>query len=476
MTKPIPWTALQILEATKGEILCGGTEHFFSGVSIDSRRIFPGDLFVAIQGEVHDGHDFVKDVVESGVCGLLINKNKADVFLSDLRVREEWRQKGPLCVAVKDTTKALGDLTAFQRRRSDVSVIAITGSNGKTTTKEMTNGIISRCFRTLATIGNFNNQIGLPLTLLKLNRSHQWSVLELGMNHPGEIRRLSEICMPDIGVITNIGPAHLEKLGSLKGVMDAKAELLENIKPNGTVVLNADDPNLSDLCRRTSKKVLRFGFSEDADIRAISVKKKRFGTSFILSMPTETLDIDLKIPGAFMISNALAAASAAYLLGLKAQDIKAGLEEFKSVQGRMNVFKIKSGIHIIDDTYNANPSSMESAIMTLKSMKGSHRGVLVAGDMHELGDYAESMHKKIGSVAAGIGISGLYLTGRFAGSVAAGAQRNGMKCQDIFTGTKQEIVEELKYTLGPDDWVLVKGSRTMAMEQVVQDLRDWADI
>ncbi len=476
MTKPIPWTALQILEATKGELLCGGTERFFSGVSIDSRRIFPGDLFVAIQGEVHDGHSFVKDVVESGVCGLLINKNKADVFFSDVRVREDWRQKGLLCVAVKDTTKALGDLTAFQRRRSNVSVIAITGSNGKTTTKEMTNGIVSRCFGTLATIGNFNNQIGLSLTLLKLNRSHQWSVLELGMNHPGEIRRLSEICMPDIGVITNIGPAHLEKLGSLKGVMDAKAELLENIKPNGTVVLNADDPNLSDLCRRTSKKVLRFGFSEDADIRAISVKKKRFGTSFILSMPTETLPIDLKIPGAFMISNALAAASAGYLLGLKAEDIKAGLEEFKSVQGRMNVFKTKNGIHIIDDTYNANPGSMESAIMTLKSMKGEHRGVLVAGDMHELGEHAESMHKKIGSVAAGIGISGLYLTGRFAGSVAAGAQRNGMKRRDIFTGTKQEIVENLKDTLGPDDWVLVKGSRAMAMEQVVQDLRDWADI
>jgi UDP-N-acetylmuramoyl-tripeptide--D-alanyl-D-alanine ligase len=476
MTKPIPWTALQILEATKGELLCGGPERFFSGISIDSRRIFSGDLFVAIQGEVHDGHSFVKDVVESGVCGLLINKNKADVFFSDVRVREDWRQKGLLCVAVKDTTKALGDLTAFQRRRSNVSVIAITGSNGKTTTKEMTNGIVSRCFGTLATIGNFNNQIGLPLTLLKLNRSHQWSVLELGMNHPGEIRRLSEICMPDIGVITNIGPAHLEKLGSLKGVMDAKAELLENIKPNGTVVLNADDPNLSDLCRRTSKKILRFGFSEDADIRAISVKKKRFGTSFILSMPTETLPIDLKIPGAFMISNALAAASAGYLLGLKAEDIKAGLEEFKSVQGRMNVFKTKNGIHIIDDTYNANPGSMESAIMTLKSMKGEHRGVLVAGDMHELGEHAEFMHKKIGSVAAGIGISGLYLTGRFAGSVAAGAQRNGMKRRDIFTGTKQEIVENLKDTLGPDDWVLVKGSRAMAMEQVVQDLRDWADI
>lgn len=476
MTKPIPWTALQILEATKGELLCGGPERFFSGVSIDSRRIFSGDLFVAIQGEVHDGHSFVKDVVESGVCGLLINKNKADVFFSDVRVREDWRQKGLLCVAVKDTTKALGDLTAFQRRRSNVSVIAITGSNGKTTTKEMTNGIVSRCFGTLATIGNFNNQIGLPLTLLKLNRSHQWSVLELGMNHPGEIRRLSEICMPDIGVITNIGPAHLEKLGSLKGVMDAKAELLENIKPNGTVVLNADDPNLSDLCRRTSKKILRFGFSEDADIRAISVKKKRFGTSFILSMPTETLPIDLKIPGAFMISNALAAASAGYLIGLKAEDIKAGLEEFKSVQGRMNVFKTKNGIHVIDDTYNANPGSMESAIMTLKSMKGELRGVLVAGDMHELGDHAESMHKKIGSVAAGIGISGLYLTGRFAGSVAAGAQRNGMKRRDIFTGTKQEIVENLKDTLGPDDWVLVKGSRAMAMEQVVQDLRDWADI
>lgn len=475
MTKPIPWTAVQILEATKGELLCGDRGRPFSGVSIDSRRISIDDLFVAIKGDFHDGHSFITDVVKCGVCGLVVGRDKIDEIFSDGRVREDWRKKGIACVAVKDTTKALGDLAAFQCRRSSVSVVAITGSNGKTTTKEMTHAIVSRCFRTLSTSGNFNNQIGLPLTLLELSRSHQWAVLELGMNNPGEIRRLSEICMPDIGVITNIGPAHLEGLGSLEGVMHAKTELLENIKPNGTVVLNVDDPKLLDLAGKTSKKVLLFGFSEDADIRAISVKKNGPRTSFTLSMPTESLSIDLKIAGDFMVSNALAASAIGYLLGLTAEEIKAGLEEFNPVQGRMNVFKTKCGIHIIDDTYNANPGSMESAIMTLNSLKGEQRGMVVAGDMYELGEHAEPMHKKIGSVAAGAGISRLYIAGKFAGSVAAGARSEGMDTRDIFTGTKEEIVKDLEERLCPDDWVLVKGSRAMGMEKIVQSLKDWAD-
>ena len=257
MTETIPWTTAEILEATGGDFLSGDIKYSFSSISINSRRISADDLFVAIQGNVHDGHSFCADVIKQGVLGLLIQKDKT----GDLPITELER-KGIVCVAVNNTTKALGDLAAYNRKRSNVSVIAITGSNGKTTTKDMTAAVVARRFNTLSTSGSFNNEIGLPLTLLKLDYRHQWSVLELGMNSPGEIARLSEICLPDVGVIINIGPAHLEGFESIDGVMHAKGELLEKIKHGGTAVLNADDPKILQLAGKTSKNVLFFGLSK----------------------------------------------------------------------------------------------------------------------------------------------------------------------------------------------------------------------
>jgi UDP-N-acetylmuramoyl-tripeptide--D-alanyl-D-alanine ligase len=353
-------------------------------------------------------------------------------------------------------------------------VVAITGSNGKTSTRKMTAGVVSRRFSTLSTYRNLNNHIGLPLTLLNLSVEHQWAVLELGMNHPGEIKRLGEICSPDIGVITNIGPAHLEGLGSLDAVMHAKGELLEEIKPDGTAVLNADDPKLLHLAHSISRKVLFYGRSKNARIRALSVKGTETGLSFDLVLPEERVTVDLKTPAVFMISNALAAAAVGYLLGLTAGEIKEGLEAFKPVPGRMNIIKTGKGITIIDDTYNANPGSMKAAITTLGSLKGGHPGILVAGDMLELGTHAESMHRNIGRIVAGSNIADLYVTGEFARTVAQGAMDKGMDIGNIFTGTKEEILEDIKYRLGPGDWVLVKGSRSMTMETIVQDLLDWA--
>jgi len=461
----IPWTTAEILEATRGDLLCGDIKHTFEGVSIDSRTISANELFVAIKGKVYDGHRFVSNVISSGVRGLIISKDKVCDFAGT-----DWQDKGIVCVAVSDTTKALGDLASFNRRRTDVSVIAITGSNGKTTTREMTASVVSTRYKTLSTKGNFNNEIGLPLTLLDLKNSHQWAVLELGMNRPGEIYRLGEICIPDIGVITNIGFAHLEGLSSIKGVMNAKGELLKRIKPDGTAVLNADDSRVLYLSTKTSRKVLYFGLSEDASIRALDVNETTTGISFTLVLPEERITIKLRAFGRFMVSNALAAASVGYIIGLSLEEIKAGLEYFQPVKGRINIFDVR-GVHIIDDTYNANPDSMEAAIRILSSLKGSSRGILVAGDMLELGEHAESMHKKIGALSARSKIARLYVTGEFAEAVANGAGKEDKNSMDIFIGAREEILEDLKKSLLPGDWVLVKGSRAMGMEKIVEGLK-----
>jgi murE/murF fusion protein len=468
--RPAAWNTAEILEATGGNLLSGDLKHFFSGVSIDSRNISVDELFVAIKGDTHDGHNFIGDVVETGVSGLLIDKANTHMLPG-----KESIKNGMVCITVSTTIRALGDLAAFHRKRSNASVVSITGSNGKTSTRKMTAGVVSKRFSTLSTSGNLNNHIGLPLTLLNLNPSHRWAVLELGMNSPGEIKRLAQICSPDIGVITNIGPAHLEGLGSLDAVMKAKGELLEEIKPDGTAVLNADDPRLMQLAENTSRNVLFFGRSKNARISAQSVKETGAGLSFTLVLPEESITVELKTPAAFMISNALAAAAVGYVLGLTAGEIKDGLEDFKPVKGRMNILKTGKGITIIDDTYNANPDSMKAAINTLRSLKGNHMGILVAGDMLELGDYAESMHRNIGRIAAGSNIAKLYVTGQFSETVASGAMDEDMNPRDIFTGTKEDILKRIKDRLDPGDWVLVKGSRGMAMETIVQGLLEWAN-
>ena len=232
---PIPWTLRDMLSATGGELLSGNPDSVFAGISIDSRNIAAEDVFVAIIGDVHNGHGFVQDVIQKGVRAVVIDKSAAADFPISA-----WQAAVIGCIAVIDTTRALGDLAAYNRRRANVSVVAITGSNGKTTTRQLCAAVVSRRFNTLSTARNFNNQIGLPLTLLRLQPGHQWAVVEIGTNSPGEIARLAEICAADIGVITNVGPAHLEKLGSLDGVMREKGDLLKKLKAGGRAFLNAD--------------------------------------------------------------------------------------------------------------------------------------------------------------------------------------------------------------------------------------------
>ncbi len=467
--KPIPWTTHEIIQATGGELLCGDRHRSFAKVFIDSRNIPAEGLFVAIVGEIHDGHSFLNDVVAKGGQGLVVNRTQ----IEQLPVAD-WQNIELVCIAVDDTTRALGALAAFNRRRAAASVIGITGSNGKTTTRQMTATVVERQFNTLATAGNFNNEIGLPLTLLGLEPGHQWAVVELGTNNHGEIARLAAICTPNIGVITNIGPAHLEGLGSIDGVAREKGSLLKGLAKGGQAVLNADDPRVFQLAGQTQNEVILYGFSDQASVRAAEVKDDDHGISFLLKLAGEDIPIRLNTSGRFMVINALAAAAVGNLVGLSSGTIKAGLESFTPVSGRMNVLQTANGINIIDDTYNANPDSMKAALSTLDSMRTGSRAVFVAGDMLELGSQASELHKNLGILAAQSGISRLYARGDYAESVASGALDEGLKASDIFTGTRREITADLIKWLQPGDWVLVKGSRGMAMEKVVQGIKDWA--
>ncbi|MFW6011626.1 MAG: UDP-N-acetylmuramoyl-tripeptide--D-alanyl-D-alanine ligase [Desulfosalsimonas sp.] len=462
---PIPWTVEDIVKATGGELLSTTDASCFSGVGIDSRRIKEDEVFVAIPGQRYDGHSFAAAVAEAGIRCVIVQSDRVD----SLPV-SEWRRQKAGCIAVDDTIRALGDMAAYQRRRAGIVVSAITGSNGKTTTKEMTAAILERKYKVLATPGNFNNEIGLPLTLLQLSHDHQAAVLELGMNHPGEIAKLSAICSPDIGLITNIGPAHLEGLGSIEAVAQAKAELLENVKTGGTAVLNADDAYGSWLASRTNRRVLFFGFGENSDIRAVNMEERESGIFFTLVTPDDSADVKLPLRWRFMAHNALAAAALGYLMGIPAKQISERLGEFKPVPGRMVVCRTETGAYIIDDTYNANPGSMEEAIRSLASLNDRKRGILVAGDMLELGEAAAELHEDMGRLAAGAGINRLYLAGEFASRVAHGAKCAGMNGADIFVGTKQDIIKDLESRLEPGDWILVKGSRSTGMDEIVERL------
>jgi UDP-N-acetylmuramoyl-tripeptide--D-alanyl-D-alanine ligase len=465
------WTIDQIIEATSGRLISGPPDLTYSGVGIDSRSI-PGDaLFVAIRGEKHDGHTFIDQVVRNGVKGLVV----AEDALAGLDPGQ-WSTQGVAAIAVADTTRALGALAAFQRNRARIPVVAITGSNGKTTTRRMTALVMGRRFNTLATQGNLNNEIGLPLTLFNLEPDHQVAVLELGMNHPGEMSRLGAICRPTIGMITTVGPSHLEFLGSLEGVAQAKGELIARIDPQGTAVLNRDDPLVTALADGCDRQVLFFGTTPDAQVQARNIREAAHGIAFDLFLPSsQTVDIQLRTPGRFMVANALAAAAAGFLVGVPALEIKAGLESFVPDKGRLHLVPTPAGVNLIDDTYNANPASMAAAFDTLAALRKEQPGFIVMGDMLELGDQAEALHRSTGKLAAASGAARLYVHGRYADAVRQGALMAGMAATDIFTGAKADIVADLTARLAPGHWVLVKGSRGMAMETVVQQICQWAD-
>ncbi len=467
---PIPWTTDEICRAINAKPLSGSMEKQFDAISIDSRTISSKSMFVAIKGETHDGHAFIEKVVTGGTRGII-----AESTVAKSLTEKPWWENDTVLLGVADTTETLGRLAAFNRERSGIKVVAITGSNGKTTTRKLTAGVTEKKFNTLCTEGNLNNHIGLPLTLFRLEKDHQLAVVELGMNHKGEILRLAGICTPDIGVITNVGPAHLQGLGSMEAITCAKGEILEKINPGGTAILNMDDERVRSLAGKTDRNILFFGRSQQADIKAESIRQDAGCIAFTLVMPTGRVKVRLKGQGKFLVYNALAAASVGSLLGIPDELIRDGLESFSPVKGRMNLITTDAGFIIIDDTYNANPESMKAAIDALCGMKKTGKRILVAGDMLELGDFSASLHERIGKEAATTGVDRLYVAGNFSAHVASGAMDNGMDRSNLFTGTREQISKHLTEILKPGDIVLVKGSRGMAMEKVVNRLLSWAE-
>lgn len=467
---PYEWSVADLLSATAGTLVGGSDRSIFQRISIDSRKIGATDLFVAVKGDRFDGHDFAAAAVEQGAGGVVLEqrrRNGLPLF--------EWSRRGISCIVVADTRTALGEMARFNRFRGTLRVAGITGSNGKTTSRAMASAVLAQRFRVLSTSGNFNNDIGLPLTLFRLAPEHQWAVLEMGMNHSGEIRHLALICRPDVGVITNIGPAHLEGVASLEGVLRAKAELIHGLNEEGTAVLNGDDPLLRRLVSESSFPVCLFGETADADIRAAGVIQEEDQIRFDLITPQGEARVRLATPGRFMVSNALAAAAVGWLAGMTAPEIGAGLSTFRPVGGRLHLVKTVRGITLIDDTYNANPASMRGAMDTLAAVAPPGRRILVAGDMFELGEAAEQLHEEIGRHAARLGIDRLYLSGDLAPVTARGALAGGLRGDAVRVGSLPEITADLKQRLAAGDMVLIKGSRGMAMERVLQDLLLWAE-
>jgi UDP-N-acetylmuramoyl-tripeptide--D-alanyl-D-alanine ligase len=467
---PLPFSGERVISATGGDASGAPDGFLFKRVSIDSRAVTADDLFVAIRGASHDAHRFIPGVIEKGGRGFLVERSWLPKLAAHMKNRKL------LVVAVDDTVKGLGALSASQKKESGVKLVAVTGSNGKTSTRAMTAAVLEKGFKVLATQGNFNNEIGLPLTLLRLGHGLDWAVAEMGMNAPGEIARLSAIADPDAGIVTNVAEAHLEGLGSLKNVARAKAELIEALDPPKTAILNLDDPMFPELVKNCRCRILTFGTSEKADIRAESVALEKGRVVFILKTKDGSVPVTLNTPGPFMVHNALAATGAGLTAGLPLDLIKRGLEDFIPVYGRVQVTDSPKGFHVIDDTYNANPQSMMAAIDTLMGLAGTGPAYAVLGDMKELGDFSDDLHRKIGAYAALKKVAAIFTCGENARLIGDEAVKEGFDKKSVFTGSKKEIIETLLKKMereikpGREPWILVKGSRSMAMEEIVKDL------
>jgi len=442
--------AMQLSEAAR--ILdgrCSGADVGFRGLSTDTRKLAPGSLFFALQGPNFDGHAYVEAARERGAAAAAVSR----------------RCDSPLPqVEVGDTRLALGRLAAHWRGRFQLPVIAITGSNGKTTVRAMTESILSRCGPTLSTQGNLNNDIGLPLTLARLDGGDEFAVLEMGANHPGEIGYLAGIAQPSIAVVTNAGPAHLEGFGDLEGVARAKGEVFARLAPDGLAVINADDP-FAPLWRELAGhcQSIEFGLRTDAPVTA-EWQGDATGSRISLITPQGGTTLRLPLPGRHNVMNALAATAVTQAAGAGLEDIRAGLESLLPVAGRFNIHKLAGGVVLIDDTYNANPESLQVALDVLAQAQGETW--LVLGDMGELGEAAAELHAVAGRSARSAGVHRLYGLGE----LACAAVRNFAGPGGCFDDM-DALLDALRTDLSGPLHILVKGSRRMRMERVIDALR-----
>jgi UDP-N-acetylmuramoyl-tripeptide--D-alanyl-D-alanine ligase len=460
------WMLQDVLAATAGVTDAGSAAagmacpETFTAIATDSRRIEPGALFVALRGTQHDGHDFVIEALQRGAVAVMVDHRIAGVEPERL-------------IRVADTLRALGDLAAWTRRQYPVRVVAVTGSNGKTTTKELIAGICAAADfppprrRFLKSEGNYNNLIGLPLTLLGLHGDEAVAVVEMGMNQPGEIARLTEIACPDYAVVTNVGPAHLEGVGgTLAGVAAAKGELFAGLSPEAVIAVNLDDEWVRRVAAAFPGRKVTFGHGGDVRAGAV-VNLATDGVAFDLHVGGRSAKVRLRLIGAHNVMNALAAAAIGHAMGLSLDVIASGLQRATPPSQRMQIVRLANGVTLINDAYNANPSSVEAALEALRRLSG--RPVVVLGDMRELGDESGRAHHTVGERAASLGVRQLFLFGAHAAAMAAGARAGGLGADAIHVcASHAEVAAAVVAQWQPGDCVLVKGSHGMRMDEVVR--------
>ncbi len=452
------WTIKEVLRATRGRSSLADNQ-VVRGVCTDSRRVSPGALFFALRGERYDGHTFVEEALAKGAEAAVVDE------VATGRVAER-------CIVVPDTLQALGDLAAWTRRREGWRVVALTGSTGKTTTKELIASICAQALgqqKVLKTKGNWNNLVGLPLTIVSAHGREDIAVLEMGMNRFGEIRRLTEIAQPDVGLITNIGLAHLGGVGgSIEGVARAKGELLETLEPKATFVANVDDEWICRLTQGFQGSKVTFGRGGDVQahwIRDFGVD----GVAFELDLAGVRARVRLRLLGVHNVSNALAAAAVGLALSFRVEAIVAGLEDVDAVTGRVEAVRLRNGVTVLNDAYNANPSSVEAALKVLRRFSG--RPLVVLGEMLELGGESQRAHRMVGERVGALDVAALVVIGEQTEATAAAAQQAGLPNERIYLCRScVEAAETIMRIWRSGDVVLVKGSHNLHMEEVVRIL------
>lgn len=442
----------EILKATNGENI-NVDNIIFSSVETDTRNLTPGALFVALKGENFDGHNFIEQAIRNGATAVMVSDN----ISCDIP-----------CIKVVDTLKAYQNIANFHRNRFSIPIVAITGSSGKTTTKELIATVVESKYNVLKTEKNYNNEVGVPLTLLKLNESHEACIIEMGMRGYGQIKELTEIAEPTIGVITNVSTSHIELLGSQMGIARAKAELVEGIPKNGYVILNQDDEYVSSMAEMTRAKTVNYGLNQNATITGFNVHYKKDGIKFTCRYYDDVFDVFLPMIGEHNVYNALTAIAVGRILGISTAKIRKALNEFKGIKMRQEI-KSFSDFVLVNDTYNANPSSMKESIMALGQLDGK-RKIAILGDMLELGDFSAEEHYKIGELLGKAGYEILLTYGKESKKIAEGAKASGVNLVKEFK-THKEIAEFYLSQCKKDDSILLKGSRGMMMEKVAEKLQ-----
>ncbi|AFM27325.1 UDP-N-acetylmuramoyl-tripeptide--D-alanyl-D-alanine ligase [Desulfomonile tiedjei] len=450
-----PYIAADVVRACAGTLLCGSPETAFAAISTDSRDITAGDLFVPLKGDSFDGHDFALPALEAGARGCLWS---GDDTRENLK-----RFPNIVLIQVQDTLRSLSDLASAHRSKSHVPLIAVTGSSGKTTVKEMIASAVGRSHRPLVSKGNLNNMIGLPMTVLNLGPHHTLAVVEAGINTNGEMEHLARAALPDVAVITTIGPVHLEGLGTIENVAAEKFKLVRALADSGTAVLPHGNSYLESLTREVSCKIVRFGI-ESGDFRAEDIVSLSERTVFQLRSPGGKAEISLRVRGKHNISNALAAAAAAYAVGVTPDDIAEALSNFAPPALRMEIVQLSGGRILIRDCYNANPQSVRAALEVLAS-RPNHGKLALLADMKELGSQSELLHSQIGEETARLGIDRIIFIGSFGQAFASGFQAAGGSADRlILAGDKDEAWSIIGSDIKQFGSILVKGSRAMKME------------